>query len=300
MKPSGMTGDQQNNSALRPNCVKAQTIMLDGTLDKDLVADASICNMLVRVGIERVDVVVYSIVSDNSLIYRSFPVASAVSRVKALESVVYENPLMLCDFRRVYIVIDTNDYVVVPAEVNGSDDASRIFLALHPGYDGTVERADTATRNAFMMFGIERELQGFIGRTFVGAVVMPHMAPLMRYFASKPGRGNSRRMVCNFRRSSVDVVMLDGNSLLQANTFMFSNPMDAVYYILASRSRHGLDPYNDEILLTGDQNIREEVTPVLRKYVSRVMPSIFPPQMFRAGKDAMRAPFDLIVTPLCE
>ncbi len=107
-------------------------------------------------------------------------------------------------------------------------------------------------------------------------------------------------MVCNFRRSSVDVVMLDGNSLLQANTFLFSNPMDAVYYILASRSRHGLDPYNDEILLTGDQNIREEVTPVLRKYVSRVMPSIFPPQMFRAGKDAMRAPFDLIVTPLCE
>lgn len=101
MKPSGMTGDQQNNSALRPNCVKAQTIMLDGTLDKDLVADASICNMLVRVGIERVDVVVYSIVSDNSLIYRSFPVASAVSRVKALESVVYDNPLMLCDFRRV-------------------------------------------------------------------------------------------------------------------------------------------------------------------------------------------------------
>ncbi len=64
--------------------------------------------------------------------------------------------------------------------------------------------------------------------------------------------------------------MLDGNSLLQANTFLFSNPMDAVYYILASRSRHGLDPYNDEILLTGDQNIREEVTPVLRKYVSRV------------------------------
>ncbi|WP_297059945.1 DUF3822 family protein [uncultured Duncaniella sp.] len=274
--------------------------MFDGTLDKDLVSDASVCDMLVRVGTDSVDVAVFSVVADNSLIYRSFPVASPSAGVRALEDVVYDNPLMLCDFRKVSIIVGTTCYAVVPSDAADETSAVGIFRALHPAYSGHVSVLGTATRNASVVCGIESELSGFIGRTFHGASVMPHIVPLIRYFASKPCRGNSRRMVCNFRGTSFDIVMLDGNSLLQANTFAFSNPMDAVYYILASRSRHGLDPYNDEVLLTGDRIVREEVTPVLRRYISRVMPAIFPPQMFRAGKDAMLAPFDLIVTPLCE
>lgn len=273
--------------------------MLEGKLDKEMVADTAICDMLVRLSSGRVDVAVYSLVSDNSLVYRSFAVSSLASLVKTLEEVVYDNPLMLCDFRKVYILVDTLDYMMIPA-TTGATEAVEMFMALHPEYDGSVELCDTSTRNAGMVYGIDRDLSGFLHRTFVGATIMPHILPLTRYFSSKPGRGNSRRMICNFRHSAMDIVVLDGNSMLQANTFTFGTPMDAVYYILASRSFHGLDPYGDELLLAGDQQVREEVTPVLRTYISRVMPAIFPPQMFRTGKEAMRAPFDMIVAPLCE
>lgn len=273
--------------------------MLDGKLDKDMVADTAICDMLVRVSAGRVDVAVYSVVSDNSLVYRSFNVSSPVSLLKALEEVVYDNPLMLCDFRKVHILVDTVAYEMVPS-VTGEAGAREMFAIMHPGFDGAVEVAETSTRNASVVYGIDKDLSGFLHRTFVGAVIMPHILPLTRYFASKPGRGNSRRMICNFRQSALDIVVLDGNSLVQANTFAFRSPMDAVYYILASRAHHGLDPNGDELLLAGDQQLREEVAPVLRTYISRVMPAIFPPQMFRAGKEAMRAPFDMVVTPLCE
>ena len=273
--------------------------MLEGKLDKDMVADTAICDMLVRVSAGRVDVAVYSVVSDNSLVYRSFAVSSPASLLKTLEEVVYDNPLMLCEFRKVHILVDTLDYMMIPAST-GEADAREMFMTMHPGYDGTVELCDTSTRNAVVVYGIDRDLSGFLHRTFVGATVMPHILPLTRYFSSKPGRGNSRRMICNFRQSAMDIVVLDGNSMLQANTFTFRAPMDAVYYILASRSLHGLDPYGDELLLAGDQQLREEVAPVLRTYISRVMPALFPPQMFRAGKEAMKAPFDMVVAPLCE
>ena len=85
-----------------------------------------------------------------------------------------------------------------------------------------------------------------------------------------------------------------------ANTFHFKNPDDAVYYLLACRKNLGLDPYNDDLSLAGDQSIREKLMPMLRSFIARVIPVIFPPQMFKAGKDAMLAPFDLIVTPLCD
>lgn len=273
--------------------------MTDGKLDKELVADTTICNMMMRVGSDRVDVVVYSVVADSTLLYRSYPLTQHMQGIKGLEDVVYDNPLLLCEFRKIYILIDTPDYMMLP---DGMDESAsrQTFMALHPGYEGTVCLADMATRNASVVYGIGPDLYGFLHRTFPTAVIAPHIVPLVRYFASKPGRGNSRRMICNFRPSALDVIVIDGNSLLQANTINFRAPIDAVYYILACRSSHGLDPYGDEVLLAGDQSVREEVTPVLRTYISRVMPAIFPPQMFRAGKESMRAPFDLIVTPLCE
>lgn len=273
--------------------------MTDGILDKELVADTTICNMMMRVGVDRVDVVVYSVVADSTLLYRSYPLSSHMAGIKGLEEVVYDNPLLLSEFRKTYILIDTIDYLMLP---DGMDEeaAREAFAALHPGFAGAVCHADTSTRNASVAYGLGNDLHGFLRRTFPTAVVTPHIVPLVRYFASKPGRGNSRRMICNFRPSAVDVIVIDGNSLLHANTISFRTPVDAVYYILACRSAHSLDPHGDEVLLAGDQAMREEVTPVLRTYIERVMPAIFPPQMFRAGKESMRAPFDLIVTPLCE
>lgn len=275
--------------------------MSDGKLDKDLIADPANYNMLMRVGSAYVDVVIYSVLADNSLLYRSYPLplSGTLSPVRALEEVVYDNPLMLADFRKVYILLDTSDYCVIPYGLDGSQ-ASRIFKALRPAFSGAVNVADTSTRNASVVFGIPDDLGGFIRRTFIGAVVQPHVVPLVRYFASKPGRGNSRRMICNMRPASMDVIVIDGTRLLQANTVSFRNVADAVYYILAGCTEHGIDPHTDEVLLSGDQHMRDEIIPLLRTYIERVMPVIFPPQMFRAGKEAMHAPFDLIVTPLCE
>ncbi|MDE6370500.1 MAG: DUF3822 family protein [Duncaniella sp.] len=270
------------------------------TLDRDLIENTALYDMLVRIGDESVDVVVYSAMSDGSLTYRSYAVAEKMGLVRALEEVVYDNPLMLREFRRVYMLIDTPRYAMMPA---GLDEAAiaTAYTAMYPDVSrNAVRHALTGTRNAVVAYSAEPELEGFIGRTFTGATLLPHMAPLVRYLASKAGRGNTRRMICNLRRNSMDVVVLDGSNLLQGNTFRFRNEADAVYYILASRVANGLDPLADELLLAGDTGVRDRITPLLRTYVARVMPAIFPPQMFSAGKDAMQAPFDLIVTPLCE
>ena len=61
-----------------------------------------------------------------------------------------------------------------------------------------------------------------------------------------------------------------------------------------------MSPTNDELFITGSTTTRETITPILRKHLSFVMPVIFPSEMFKAGKEAMKAPFDLIVIPLCE
>ena len=102
------------------------------------------------------------------------------------------------------------------------------------------------------------------------------------------------------RDDRLDLLAFGKDSLLLANTFRYRDPMDAVYYILACRQSLGLDAGSDELFLAGDKGVRETITPTLREYLAYVMPVIFPSAMFKAGKEALNAPFDLIVLPLCE
>lgn len=269
------------------------------SLRKDLIADTSICNLLMRVGRERFDVAIYSVVSDNSFIYRSFPLVSATRQpMGMLEDAIYDNPLLLADFRRAYCIVESQRMLTVPSEI---EESARLLGLQWPDYGGETRVSGNGTSNSIFVWGMDAALAGFMRRTFPSTLQTDcHLAPLTRYFAARPGRGNSVRAIANLRPGSMDILILRGPHLLMANTFRFDKTIDALYYIMAARDSLGLDPQVDEMLLTGHQPLREELSPLLRQYIARVMPVIFPPQMFKAGMEALSAPFDLIVTPLCE
>ena len=75
---------------------------------------------------------------------------------------------------------------------------------------------------------------------------------------------------------------------------------DAAYYILNVWEQQGFDQEKDELQLTGDKEPRQIITRIAQEYIRQVMPSIFPPQLFKLGKETLEAPFDLTVIPLCE
>lgn len=276
--------------------------MTNGTLDKDRLSNPEMWNLLLRVSRRELHVVAYSIVEDNSLLYRSFPLeSSSDAYLRTLEEIIYDNPMLLSDFRRIYCVVETPALSVIPSGYTDESVREELFYATNPEFKGHILIEPTGARNATIVAGIENDLIGFLRRTFHNAVICSHLSSLARFFSAKAGKGNSMRMLANLRESSLDILIMQGGTLMLANTFSFSDAMDAVYYILACRNRIGLDPHNDELLLAGDTATREKIITVLRTYLARVMPAIFPPQMFKSGKDAMLAPFDLIVTPLlCE
>ncbi len=274
--------------------------MANGALN-DRIENPEIYNLLLRVGTDALHAVIYSIVEDNSLIYRRFDLdPAATARIGAVENVIYDNPALLSDFRRVYCVVQTRNYAFVPASCESENDRRLLFGAAFPEKKLEMRVEDSGTSNAVILTGIEPELRAFVNRTYQRASIMSHISSLCRYATLRTGQGNKVKMLANIRRDSLDIIVVDGRTLLLANTFSFSKPEDALYYLLACRKRLGLDPRTDELLLAGDHAMRETLTPMLRNFVGRVMPVIFPPQMFKAGKDAMLAPFDLIITPLCE
>lgn len=270
-------------------------------LDKELIPNPEIWNLLLRVSHDALHVVAYSIVEENSLIYRVFSLNDkSKGYLSALEEVIYDNPMLLCDFRKVYCLVETERLMVVPSPYSSEEDCQLLLTTAYPDFKGNAHIDPTGSRNATIIAGIDHNLIAFLRRTFHNAQISTHLSSLCRFFAAKAGRSNSVKSLVNLRKTSLDIIMMQGGNLMLANTFTFRDPMDAVYYILACRNNIGLDPHNDEVLLAGDNVVREKIMSVLRTYLARVMPAIFPPQMFKAGRDAMHTPFDLIVTPLCE
>ena len=270
-------------------------------LDKNLINDARLWRLALRISEKKLHVVMFCSVEDNSLIYREVSLDSAaLSMQKAIEEAIYDNPLLLSDFASVDCVIETDKFTIIPSEIDNPDIQEKIFGETFPAFEGKVIENKLKELDTTILMGVDEELINFLQRTFNNPCIQHHLSPLCTYFNRKNRLGNAGKMYAHFHDNKLDLLAFGKDSLKFANTFEFREPLDAIYYIFACREMLHLDASNDELFIAGDNAMREEVTPTLREYLAYVMPVIFPSAMFKAGKEALNAPFDLIVLPLCE
>lgn len=273
----------------------------DKRLDKELINNPRLWRLALRIDATTLHVVLFCSVEDNSLIYREIPLdVTASSLQKAIEEAIYDNPLLLSDFARVDCVVETDKFTLIPSEIDDADLKERIFKETFTTFDGTIIENNLNELKTTILMGIDEDLVNFLRRTFNNPSILHHLTPLCTYFHRKSRLGNSGKMYAYLKKNSLDIITFGKDSLLLANTFSFRQPVDAIYYILACREMLHLDAGSDEMLIAGDNTLREAITPTLREYLAYVMPVIFPSAMFKAGKESLNAPFDLIVLPLCE
>lgn len=273
--------------------------MMVDSLTKEMVEDTSMWTLALRLSGRGVDIAVFSDMEDGSLMYRRVaPSAGAPSALRVIEDAVYENPLVLSTFRNTFISIESDASMLMPGEVN---DPVALTDALMPGDDRewTVDRFGTG--DSCLCYSMPRGCMGFIRRTFsTEAVVRSHLGYLTAYFLEASRRSRRNRILGNLRHGMVDIVAVESNKPVKAVTFKCGSAMDAAYFVLACNEELNAGVADAEIILAGDTELRAEVMPVVRRFTTNVVPVIFPPRMFRAGKDAIKMPFDLTVSPLCE
>lgn len=277
--------------------------MDNNRLDKDLIADPSVWDLAIRIEADSLKVVLHCKAEQDSLITRTIPLdPAAASHMKAVEDALYDNPLLLDDFRSVTWVSDSDKYVVIPADIDSADTREKIFRHTFPEFDGHLFEDTAGSDNALIIAGIDQGLYHFLKRSYYNLRLIHILSPLSHYFLNSASgySGHNRAMLAHFRQGKIDLVATSGDGLLLANTFIYTDTMDAVYYILASFRQLGFDAHTDPIAICGEAECKDTATSALRQYIASVMPVIFPSTMFRAGKDAMKAPFDLIILPLCE
>lgn len=235
-------------------------------------------------------VMAFSPLEHHLLISETLPLAD-------LEETIYDNPLLLGDFRKVSILIPADRVAAVP-DVLDNALASTAFGKLFPTDASTELLIDELpSMQARLIYELPAARLGFLRRTFNNPTICHCLAPLARYFQAKYPHRSRGKMLANLRDGRCDIVVLGDDAPLLLNTYPTRDPMDAVYHIMAVREKLNI-PVNQELIVAGNTEDRSAVAPVLRRYIRYVMPAIFPSTMFRAGRAALRTPFEMVIHPL--
>lgn len=280
--------------------------MNSATLDKDSIQQTELWKLALTIAADHIDVALYPPLAREEILWRSFAFdPAAASPLKAVEDIIYDNPLLLSDFKRVDCIISNVPAIPIPLEAS-PEIAADIYAkatdnAHTPDFDNNIELYDAGVDNAHIALVQNREIRAFLLRTFYNARFDSALASLCRYFAKKADAPKGPAIYVPINGKRLTVIALDNNRLLMANEFSFEKDIDAVYYILASARQLGLDFESTPVFVSpGMPDNPENLATLLTPYMPLTAPIPFPTLRYRASKATLQAPLSLLIRPLCE
>lgn len=272
--------------------------MQQGKLDKDLIPQPELWRLALLISPHCLEVALYPPVESEEAIFRSFTLdPDATSPLKALEDTIYDNPLLLSDFKSIDGFIDTDSMLLVPDDVDEDDFETILEAGAQIPNHTWRPIATQASPGATLLMAANEELCRFLTRTFFN-IRLRH--PLGTLAALVSANGSGMRSYAIMQRKRMSLITLNNMKLLSANTFTYSEPIDAVYYILASRYISGIDESEHPLYYCGNPEATDPVMPIMRSYTARLMPPDTLPLPYRASRQSLEAHYLLTMLPLCE
>lgn len=283
--------------------------MNSSILEKDIISQPELWKLSLMLSGSRLDVALYPPVSSEEIVWRSFSLDSrASSPLKAIEDVVYANPLLLSDFKRIDCIIDNVAQLPLPAAVAENPEmAAHIYnaAATEPDNPADPEFFRTADAATTIMVRQDASIKAFLQRTFFNIAFDSRLAALCRFFIMRPEAPAGNTVYAIARDGVLTLIAVDGHHILCANKFTYSKEIDAVYYILAAMQSLGLDAASTPVFTRGlpepDSSSDADMSrQVAARCFGQAGPLPFPTLRYRATRTSLQAPYSLLIRPLCE
>lgn len=274
-------------------------------MEQPEISNPSLWRLLLMIDNSAIRAVALSNVDDVQTLAFNVPFdPTAAGFLSAVEDAVYAVPLLTADFASVDILVDTRHYLVAPAEMGAGviEECARYCCLADEGE--AVLTDEFVGQNFVVAWSCPEELSGFLARTFRNPRVNCRISPLLKYISAKNAGGNAVKLYAHLTGGVSPLVDLLGfgrdGSLQLCTTKDAPTVADAAYWVMAAAREAGLDPGSDSIYLCGDTSARLALASELGRYAANVLPFIFPSAALRGGYDALKAPFPLILIPICE
>lgn len=264
------------------------------------VKNPALWRMAIEVDDSGADVVLSTAMGESDIMVERLAFPEGMTPLAAFEEAIYQNPALLSEFARTDVLISTRRFTIVPSQVRSDEVQYDIVRLLWPDPSLEVVADPISTSGSTLLMAVDQSLLAFVRRTFVDSRPRHAVSVLASYFWQQARNAAAPKVYARLRQKGVDVVAFRDGKLVIANSFAASTADDAVYCVLASAQASSLPLPQTEVMVCGDAEARQRVMPMLREFCPKTMPAIFPSEALRLGPQAVKAPFHLILLPLCE
>lgn len=273
--------------------------MSASALEASMIQQPELWRLTMLLRDDSIEVAIIPPVESEDVIYRSLMFDPGRPVLRSLEDIIYGNPLLLSDFKRVECIIDTDASLIAPAEVSPADYELLLQHATGTDADAMVVNASpTGTDTAVALSSLEADTRAFLTRTFFNIRFDSSIAVLCRHFASmNPDAATGHAIMVAFRSGRIDIVALEQGRLLTANTIVTGNDSDSAFFIAATFHEFGI-PADTPVLCCGDFATAGRVAELLQPDGIVFNDMTLPPLRFRASQAALQMPPQLLFNSL--
>lgn len=270
--------------------------MENSRLTRELIAQPHLWELILGVSEQQLDIGIFPPVDNEPPIFAKIGLPTDTSDyLKTLQDSIYDNPLLLSDFKRVKCLISSKDFLFIP---NIEDEKSQEILFQSSFADCDDFMAETLKEgNEKMLFGINSDITAFLKRTYFNMQISHRLIPLINYFRSLSAEDGTSTWIYKHEKET-DIIIFKGKKLIFSNTFVTNSPTDILYYLAAIKKEYSPE---DSKFYFGDEN--KDLTQTytdLKRYIPELS-LIYPPaRLMKAGRVITEIPLSLTAAYICE
>lgn len=235
----------------------------------------------------------------NSFFYRHIAFDRSGDYTTFLKETFFEEECLAWTYKKIKIYCFAPDYLYVPESyfIDEKKDKLMRYAFLNP--------AEISISNPLfsgqghILFGLEKEVYEFLSRSFVNPEFIHHMALPCYTWKQQSELSFSGQMHVILNKKTIDIACFKRGELKFLNSFEYSTPDDALYFISYTWKQTDMDQLKDRLFIFGDLEQKKALITNLKNYIHYVSEMELPTDVYLRNPELMQAPFDIILS-VCE
>ncbi|MEI7675860.1 MAG: DUF3822 family protein [Bacteroidales bacterium] len=232
-------------------------------------------------------------------VFQTFPFTKNKSQISQIEELLYQYEQLLLPYRKTDIIVVTPTFSFIPNELYLEEKKEELISFQFREVDDKLLTNKIQRTPSTTLFAFDNKIYSFLLRSFSVNRVLHYTTPLVEYFAERSRFGNYSKLYVHIESNRIDLFCFERSRLKLVNSYAFKELNDAAYFVLNTWEKVGLHQTDDELHLCGNNELRAEISPLLKKYIKRVSPLNPPTDWYVAPANNDYLSTDLMTLALC-
>lgn len=196
--------------------------------------------------------------------------------LRKIEDTIYDNPDIVDDYTTC-ILVRPVQMVFLPADSlpPDADEEARELADLVDACENKDVWSEELLPGIRAVYTTPGGVRDFLTRTFPTEDVQLALRPMARHVAAW-GADGAEKVWVHLDADTLDIIAMAGGKPVIINTREYHGAADAAYYVVSVVRTLGLSASRAEVRLSGEESVRRELLPMLRRHLGFVSNALLP------------------------